>query len=256
MAIGRKTAISWVEPGKITIRGKRVDELIGNLSFAGAVYMVLCGHAPTPECEKMFEAILVSVIDHGVRPPSTIAAVTVANTGADLNASVAAGILAINKYHGGAIEDCMIVLEEAIRSQSEQRVSPPDAAANLAAQYRQSKKRVSGFGHRHHEADPRTARLFEIAAECGLSGKYVEQAMAFEAELSKLVGKHLPINADGAIAALLCEMKFDAAVANGIFMIARVPGLVAHAVEERERNSPMLTVDVNSYEYDGLLEGN
>jgi citrate synthase len=82
----------------------------------------------------------------------------------------------------------------------------------------------------------------------------VENAEAIEIALSETSGRNLPINADGAIAALLCELGFPAKAANGLFMIARVPGLVAHVVEEQERNAPMRTVDVESYEYDGPSE--
>jgi len=92
-----------------------------------------------------------------------------------------------------------------------------------------------------------------LAKQLNVAGKYVEQAEILETLLSKAIDKNLPINADGAIAALLCEMNFSLKTANGIFMIARVPGLVAHAVEEQERNPPMRTVDAENYEYDGSV---
>lgn len=250
----RKTAISWVEAEKINVRGYRIEDLIGRASLGAAIYLLLLGEAPPPNHARLLEAILISVIDHGVRPPSTIAAVTIANTGASLNASVAAGILAINKYHGGAIEDAMRVLSQAIQTREAENIDAERAAAKIIAVYKTRGERVSGFGHRFHQADPRTVRLFELAKELGVAGKYVEQAVAFEKILSQTTGKNLPINADGAIAALLCEMNFPFKMANGIFMIARVAGLVAHAVEEQERHAPMRTVDADDYEFDGETE--
>lgn len=247
----RHTSVSWVEAEKIEVRGFPIEELIGRVSFGEAIFLILRGKLPTFPEARLFEAILAAVIDHGVRPPSTIAAVTVANTGSSLNAAVAAGILAINKFHGGAIEDAMAALSEAVCSQSERAISPTEAAMTLAASYKANGKRVSGFGHRFHAADPRTQRLFSLAGELGLAGKFVEQADALEHVLTETAGRKLPINADGAIAALLLELGFPPKTANGIFMIARIPGLVAHVVEEQERNRPMRTVSVDEYEYDG-----
>ena len=93
--------------------------------------------------------------------------------------------------------------------------------------------------------------LQAVAKESKIAGKYVAQAEVLEKILSEKNGKSLPINADGAIAALLCEMNFPPQTANGIFMIARVAGLVAHATEEQQRNPPMRTIDTENYEYDG-----
>ncbi len=250
MTFARKTSISWVEAEKITLRGHSVEDLIGNRSYGEVLYLLLLGKLPTIEQAKMLEAIIVSVIDHGVKPPSTIATVTVANTGASLNSAVAAGILSINKYHGGAIEDAMSAISEAVKLQEGNRLDTIQAAEKVVAIYKERGARISGFGHRFHAADPRTVRLFELAKELGITGKFVEQAEVLEKVLSEKSGKHLPINADGAIAALLCEMDFPPKIANGIFMIARTAGLVAHAVEEQENNPPMRTVDVENYSFE------
>ena len=254
MPTRRKTAISLVEAEKITLRGYSIEDLIGRVSWGEAVYLLLAGELPTKNAAKMLEAILISVVDHGTKPPSTIAAVTVANTGANLNSSVAAGILAINKYHGGAIEDAMRAISKAVGWQQAENLSAEEAAAKIVADYKKKTVRISGFGHRFHAADPRTVRLFELARELNVAGKFVEQAEILERVLSEKSGRHLPINADGAIAALLCEMNFPPKADNGIFMIARTVGLVAHAVEEQERNPPMRTVNADDYEYDGATE--
>jgi citrate synthase len=249
MTFKRKTTISWVEAEKITLRGNLIENLIGNKSYGEVIFLLLLGKLPTLEQSKMLEAIIISVIDHGVRPPSTIAAVTVANTGASLNSSVAAGILAINEFHGGAIEKAMSAISEAVKLQETEGLSVNEAAKKVVANYKEKGKRISGFGHRFHAADPRTVRLFELAKELKIAGKYVEQAEVLERVLTEKSGKNLPINADGAIAALLCEMDFPPKIANGIFMIARTAGLVAHAVEEQENHPPMRTVDVENYEF-------
>lgn len=251
MTFVRRTSISWVEDEKIRIRGRAVEDLMGHRSFGETLYLLLTGRMPTPQQARLLEAILVAVIDHGVKPPSTVTAVTAANTGAPLNSAVAAGILAINKYHGGAIEDAMTAISSGVAFGSSEGLDSASAAHKVVAEFKSRGERISGFGHRHHSEDPRSRRLFELAAELGVAGKHVEQAQEIEKALFESSGKSLPINADGAIAACLLELEFPPNVANGIFMIARVPGLVAHAVEEQERNPPMRTVDVEGYEYDG-----
>ena len=246
-----KTAITKVEANKISIRGYRLDELIGKVSYGQMVYLVFKGDMPSNEVGKIIEAILVSSIDHGATPPSALSAITVASTGAELNASVAAGILAISKFHGGAIEECMVLLKNGMGKIISQGSSIKQAVQQVISEYRNEKQRLSGFGHRLHTNDPRTKKLFALAEECNISGRYIQLIREFEAELEHSLGRKLPINVDGTIAALLCELDFDPILANAFFMIARVPGLVAHIYEEKTRYKPMRKIHPSDIEYDG-----
>ena len=90
-----------------------------------------------------------------------------------------------------------------------------------------------------------------MADDLKISGKYIALIRSIESELEKSLGKKLPINVDGAIAALLCEMNFDVIFANAFFMIARVPGLVAHIYEEKTRYKPMRNIHPTDVAYDG-----
>src|SRR5882672_9921428 len=106
-----QSALTSIAPNKILIRGYPLDEMMGRLSFADAVYLLLMGELPTPAIGRMLNAVLVSSLDHGVTPPSTLAARNVATSGAPLEVSVAAGILAFGPHHGGDIETCMRFLD-------------------------------------------------------------------------------------------------------------------------------------------------
>jgi citrate synthase len=249
-----KTAITSIEPNKISVRGYRLDELIGQVNYSQMVYLLFKGDMPSENIGKLMEAILVSSVDHGTTAPSALSALTVASTGASLNASVAAGVLAISKFHGGAIEECMVILNKAMEKIISQACTPKVAARQVISDYRSEKKRLSGFGHRLHTNDPRTKKLFNLAGECDMSGRYIQLAREFEAELEQSLGKKLPINVDGAIAALLCELDFDPILANAFFIIARVPGLVAHIYEEKTRYKPMRIIHPTDVEYDGPEE--
>lgn len=247
------TAVTRIEPNKVAVRGHDIASLMGNASFGAAVYLILTGCLPDERTGRLMDAILVSSIDHGATPPSCLAARTVASTGASLSQSVAAGIMSINRHHGGAIEDCARFLGSLLKAASEARKSIDQVAADEVARIKSSGDRISGFGHRIHTKDPRTARLFELAALAGLTEApttHIGAARAVERAFAA-IGKPLPINVDGAIGAILADLGLDPKVFNGIFMIARTPGLVAHVVEEQTREKPMRRIDPVNHAYDG-----
>jgi len=244
------TAITRVEPNKVAVRGYDIAELMGRVSFGAAVYLILTGELPSPAIARLMDAILVSSIDHGATPPSALAARTVASTGATLSASVAAGIMSINRHHGGAIEDCARQLKEIAERSARESISMDEAATRTLATMREAGERMSGFGHRLHTKDPRTTRLFELAREAGVDGVHMQAARAVEKAFTE-AKKVLPINVDGAIGAILADLGMNPAAFNGIFMIARTPGLVAHVIEEQTRERPMRRIDPVNHGYDG-----
>jgi len=249
------TAITNIEPNKVAVRGYNIAELMGEISFGEMVYLILQSELPTPGVGKLMDAILVSSVDHGATPPSALAARTVASTGASLSQSVSAGILAINASHGGAIEGCAHALSKVI-DRARLVGSVDEAAVEIIAQYKKDGRRIPGFGHRLHAADPRTARLFALAQEADLleeiepTPTYIRAARALERAF-KQAGKALPINVDGAIGAILADLGFDPGVMNGFFMIARTVGLVAQVREEQTRMKPMRKIDPVNHTYDG-----
>jgi citrate synthase len=246
-----KTGITKVEPNKISLRGYPIDKLMGKISFAQAIYLVLKGEFPSPEVGRLVDAIFVSSVDHGASPPSALTARTVASTGAELNSAVAAGVLAISRLHGGAIEEGMRQFLKIAKKMGDKGISEKEAAAEFLKELKESGKRASGFGHRMHTQDPRTKKLFGLAEELGLAGLHVRIARRVEEALKEQLGKALPINVDGAIAALLCDLGIPPEIGNAFFIIARVPGLVAHIHEEQTRMKPMRKIHPADFEYDG-----
>jgi len=245
-----QTAITNIGPGKIRVRGYDIVDMMEKLSFAQAVYLVLRGELPDKKQARMMEAILVSSIDHGASPPSVLGTRTVMSGGNSLNASVAGGVLVIGDSHGGAIEQSARIMQQWAKKDG----TPQKLAEELVAETRAAKKRLPGFGHRLHTTDPRTVKLFEIAGELEFSGRHTELAKAIEAELEKTGGRKLPINVDGAIAAVISDMGFDWRLGKGFFIISRVPGLIAHAYEEMTTQKPMRSLGNNDFEYSGPPE--
>src|SRR5438552_3035864 len=244
------TAITRVEPNKVAVRGYDIAELMERVSFGAAVYLILTGELPSPAVARLMDAILVSSIDHGATPPSALAARSVASTGATLSAAVAAGIMSINRHHGGAIEDCARQLKAIADRATRESISIEEAATRTLAHMRETGERMSGFGHRVHTKDPRTARLFELAREAGIDGAHMKAARAVEKSFAEAKNA-LPINVDGAIGAILADLGMNPAAFNGIFMIARTPGLIAHVIEEQTREKPMRRIDPVNHGYDG-----
>jgi citrate synthase len=224
-----------------------IAEMMERLSFAEAVFLILKGELPSKAEAALMNAILVSSIDHGASPPSVLGARTVHSGGNSLNAAVAGGVLVIGDTHGGAIEQSARILQEWAKK-------PGDVdtlAGQLVDWLSTTNKRMPGLGHRLHTLDPRTGKLFEIAERYGYKGRHIELCRAVESALAKKTGKKLPINVDGAIAAVISDMGFDWRLGKGFFIISRVPGLVAHVSEEGAREKPMRKLGPMPFTYDG-----
>ncbi len=224
-----KTAISWHFDKEAYVRGYKLKDLIGNLTFSQAIYLVLTGNLPDERKTKMMDAILITMIEHSIAPPSVIAARAVISGGNPIHVGVGAGVLAFGKVHGGALEDAMKLLQENIDKKPEEVVE----------KFFNEKKRIPGYGHRYYkEGDPRTQKLFSIAKNLGFYGKYCDFALKIEKEIEKKKGKKLILNVDGAVAAVASELGFDWKIGEGLWIVGRIPGLVAHTYEEYTLEKP------------------
>jgi citrate synthase len=250
-----RTALTCIEPNKILVRGYALDELMGRLTFGEAIYLLFMGEVPSPGIGSLMEAMLVSFIDHGATPPSTLAARNTATTGAATRACVAAGLLGFGKYHGGDIESCMQYLDTGL-ALVRKGASYREAGEQLAEQTLASHEPPPGFGHRFHTRDPRAARLFQMALELEVEAGHIQMIRAVEMVLNERSHEErpLPVNIDGAIAAVCGDIGIPPSVANALFIISRVPGIAAHAEEERVRQVPMRQIDPKDHIYDGPSE--
>jgi len=251
-----KSKITKVEPNHLVTRGYRQEDLIGNIPYPHVVYLLLKGELPSEEHGKMIDAILTACIDHGVTPPSSIASRTVASGGVPLPTAVAAGVLSIGDAHGGAIEKGAKFLQDGIVRMKNEKKSIAEMGKILVKEAREKHNRILGFGHRVHTADPRTKRLFTLADELKISGDHIALSKIIETELESSAGRKLPINVDGAIAAIISDMGFDYRLGKAFFLLGRVAGLTAHVYEEQTREKPMRKMFSVDCEYDGPKEKN
>ncbi|MDQ7055924.1 MAG: citryl-CoA lyase [Persephonella sp.] len=224
-----RTAISWHFDREAYVRGYKLSDLVGNLTFTEAIYLVLKGELPSEKERQMLDAIFVATVEHSIAPPSVIAARAVASGGNSLHVAVGAGILAFGEAHGGALEGAMRFVQENCQENPERIVS----------EYLKLGKRIPGYGHRYYrEYDPRSKKIMDVAKRLGFYGNYCQFSEEVEKAIEKVKGKRLVMNVDGAIAAVVSEMGFDWKLGKGFFIIGRTAGLVAHVYEELTMEKP------------------
>jgi citrate synthase len=235
-----KTSLSAVSPNKILIRGYRVQDLMARCSFGDMIYLTFKGELPAGNEGRIIEMIMVSSTDHSFLAPSIDATRFVASGGVPLQASVAAGVISLGDHHGGAIEQCSKLLQESVQSGA--------AAREIVNDYRSRKQRVPGFGHPLHDRDPRTMTLIANAREWKVAGAHLALVESISAELK------LPANIDGVISGIISDIGIGWQYGRAFFILPRVVGLAAHAVEETTRERPFRVVDLKDVAYDGPAE--
>jgi citrate synthase len=218
-----KSELGWSTVDRIVVRGKDLPgEILGRLNLGDMAFLELTGRVPGPGESKLFNAMVVTLVEHGVTPSAIAARLTYLGAPEALQAAVAAGLLGLGSVFVGSMEGVARILSDAI-------ATGKDARTVLA-----ENKRMPGLGHPIHKPiDPRSVRLFEIARETGHYGKYCR----LMEDIAKTRG--ITLNATGAIGALACELGLDWRIVKGLGVMARAVGLVGHILEEAR--DPMAT---------------
>lgn len=211
-----KSDIGWSTTERIVVHGKDLpNEILGHLNLGDMAFLQLTGRAPSAKESKLFNAMVVTLVEHGITPSAIVARLTYLGAPEALQAAVAGGLLGLGSVFVGSMEGAAKLLSEAV-------AAGKDAKTVLA-----ENKRIPGLGHPIHKPiDPRTTRLFEIARETGHYGKYCELMEEIARE------RGITLNATGAIGALACELGLDWKIVKGLGVMARAVGLVGHILEE------------------------
>ena len=247
------TSLSETTAESISIRGYDLAELIGTVSFPAVVHLLYTGELPDLATARLIDAVMVASIDHGAGAPSVLAARTAISGGASLQAAAAAGLLTLGEFHGAAVESSMqTIARVADAARAPNRRSLDAMADELVAESRARGERVPGFGHRQHKRrDPRLDRLLAVAGDADVAGDHLAAAIALEGALTRAIGRPMPINIDGVMAAILNEVGFPSDLGNALFIVSRLAGILAHANEERQTMTPMRRIDPMHHAYSG-----
>jgi len=226
-----KTHIAGSNATSIRFRGHDlVEELIGKHSFTEIFYLLTCGRLPNATETRVLDACLVTLMDHGWTPTSLITRLAYDSAPSQVQVGIAAGLLAVGDVFAGTMDGCAKLLAEG--------VGKDDKAAwckEVAQAHRTLKKPMPGFGHPFHKPDdPRPPRLFRVAEEAGVEGRYIALLRQLSAAVDEVYGRHLTINATGALAALLLEIGMPLAIMRGVSVVSRSAGLAAHIAEEQK----------------------
>lgn len=250
------TKISYTTEDQIRVRGYDLVEMMGTVPFSHVVHLMFTGELPTPKVGRVIDALMVASIDHGPGSPSALATRTAASGGASMKNAALAGLLTLDKSHGAAVEDCMKALKQVL--ELTQAASGDDEKFAIVKDFLKQEKaagrKIPGFGHRQHPHDPRADKLFALTMDAGVSGQYLTIAQDISNALSESAGKELPINVDGAVAAILCELGYPTALGNAPFLIARLTSLLIHATEEIETMPRMRRIDPIDFGYTGVAD--
>ncbi len=155
-----RTEIIDMRPGEIRYRGYPIEQLIGRVSFAQMIWLMLRGELPDPGQGELLDAALMAAVDHGPQAPSIAIARMAATCGVGLNNAMASAVNVLGDVHGGAGEQAVELYEEIAR-RIDAGAALDHAVSTGLQHYRDLHgKFVSGFGHRFHPIDPRAPRCW------------------------------------------------------------------------------------------------
>lgn len=236
-----QTDIIDMAPGRITVRGHPIEELIGTLSFPGMIWLMLRGDMPTRAQARLLECALVAAVDHGPQAPSIATARMAVTCGLGLNGAMASAVNMLDDVHGGAGEQAVgLYTQIAAAWDGDAGTLSATTDATLAHWRDAHGPYIPGFGHRFHKPiDPRAPRLLGLVDEAGaagvIDGSFAQIARCIQSSLAQGKGKAVPMNIDGATAVIFAELGFAAPLARGLFCLSRSVGILAHAWEQSQQ---------------------
>lgn len=221
-------------PEKIYVREfDLTEELMGDLDLGEMLFLVLRGHRPDPPQSEMVNAVLVSLVEHGLTPSALAARLTYYGAPESLQGAVASGLEGVGSRLVGPTQEVARLLQTSLEESGDQDVS--GLAELIVEEYTEKGDILPGLGHPEHDPeDPRTVKLFTMARNREVDGRHMALIQAIQTRASDSLDKHLPINVTGAIGAILSDMGFEWRIVRGFSVIARSVGLVGHLKEEIE----------------------
>jgi citrate synthase len=225
------TELSRHTPDAIYYRNDSlVNDLIGKVSFIDVFMSQAFGRKCSEVERRMVDAVLVTLMEHGMTPSAIAARLVYSSSPESLQAGVAAGLLAVGTRFVGTMEQAGVLLGEIVSAKPDGLTT----AAHIVETFRIQRTPVPGFGHHlHRPDDPRALCLLDLSRELGIARDYVEALGFLAVQIDVASERHVTINATGAVAAVLGDMGIPASLMRGFAVLARVAGLISHIAEEQ-----------------------
>ena len=213
------------------------EELMGKVGFGELALWLATQQRPTPQQVCVFEAVLVSLADHGFTPIAIATRLTLYSAPDALQGAMAAGLLGGGSRFLGVTEDTGKFLAGVLKTVAGQLPTTNEEWDNLARQaitrQRANGQFVPGLGHPVHKTtDPRVAVIIEIAEREGLRGPHLQLFEAIGRVHSEILGRKLPLNGAGVAGAALADIGLPPELLRGVALLARAAGLLGHIAEE------------------------
>lgn len=242
---------------EIVVRGHRMSELIGQVSFAEMMFLMLQGTLPTKPQARTLDALLVASIEHGIAPPSMIAR-CYASYGTSIQSAIGAGVNAFGDRMGGLGEQMAEMLVARLSPHlAGSDGAPSDAllqreAEALVAEKMAAKARIPGYGIPLHAMDPRAPKVLDVARREGVFGAYCRFGMAIEAAIGRARGgKTVPMNVDGVSAVVALDLGFDWRATRMFLITPRTVSFGAHFLEEQSQDTTWRHLPAEQITYTG-----
>jgi len=212
-------------------------ELLGNTGFGELAFWLATQQRPTPQQVRVFEAVLVSLADHGFTPTAIAARLTLYSAPDALQGAMAAGLLGGDSRFLGVTEDTGRFLASVLATSEGPLPVTEEQWDRLAHQavveQRAAGRFVPGLGHPVHKTvDPRTPVIIEIADREGLRGPHLRLFEAIGRVHAEVLGRTLPLNGAGVAGAALADLGLPPELLRGVALLARAAGLLGHLAEE------------------------
>lgn len=211
-----------------------VEDLIGKKTFTEVMFSQIMGREARPVDLRMLDAVLITLMEHGLTPSAIATRVTYMSARENLQGAVAAGLMSVGSRFVGTMENCSRLLDRIRRADD-----PQAQAQAIVAEHRANREALPGFGHHLHKPDdPRAVKLLALAeAEPDLDQGAVRALRLLAQVVDAAYGKHITVNATGAVAALLGGVGVPTDLMRGFAVISRAAGLVSHIAEEQQSPS-------------------
>ena len=227
------TKLGKAEIDRILVRDHDlIKDLLGKITFSQMTFLMLQGRVPNSGETRMIDALLTVLVEHGINASVIAARMTYSTAPESIQGAVAAAVSGAGSVHLGSSEWSAKMLWEAL-SQEVPEADLDTIAESVVQRHGKEGQRIAGIGHRiHPEGDPRSGKLFEIARETGIYGRFCELLQKISQVAANEFRHKLPVNVTGAIAAIALDMGLPWQMTKTFALVGRTLGAMAHIGEE------------------------